>query len=186
MVPLSQEVQVRSVACLLTRRRSFSTPWMRAGRIPLLPLVRFFRGADLHLCVLHREWANFNLVFGTCRRNFCAADPDEFGSSADLKKNLFKGIVQWQKRGVESGIIRTVINFAYNRRFFFYVNLKGYSHALNCKKPVSAFRAKKGASVLRGLTDTGLVLTCVKKVTGHGPIRPLPLPIWTHRGRTAT
>jgi hypothetical protein len=34
-----------------------------------------------------------------------------------------------------------------------YLHLKGYSLALNCKKPVSAFRAeKKGASVLRGLT----------------------------------
>ncbi len=37
----------------------------------------------------------------------------------------------------------------------FQIHFKGSSHVLNCKKPVSAFRAKKGTSVLRWLTLLG-------------------------------
>jgi hypothetical protein len=50
--------------------------------------------------------------------------------------------------------------------FFKYMYLKRYSHVLNRKKPVSAFGAKKGASVFRGLTGTELVLTCVLPLKG--------------------
>ncbi len=58
----------------------------------------------------------------------------------------------------------------------FYVGTRGYSHALNHKNRFQVLVPKKRVFVLRGLTGTILVLTCVLKGTGHGPIRPLTPP----------
>ncbi len=53
-----------------------------------------------------------------------------------------------------NGTNRTVLT-SHTIADVFQIHLKGSSHVLNCKKPVSAFRAKKGASVLRWLTLLG-------------------------------
>jgi hypothetical protein len=53
--------------------------------------------------------------------------------------------------GGVSGINRTVMA-SHTIADVFQIHLKGYSCALNHKKPVLAFKAKKGPSVLRGLT----------------------------------
>jgi hypothetical protein len=66
----------------------------------------------------------------------------------------FTGIVKWQGRRGVSGTNRTVLTL-HTIADVFQIHLKGSSHVLNCKKSVSAFRAKKGASVLRWLTLLG-------------------------------
>ncbi len=55
---------------------------------------------------------------------------------------LFKDIVQPKKRGVKRVTNRFVLP-SYTIADILFEHLKGYSHALNLKKPVSAFRAKK-------------------------------------------
>jgi hypothetical protein len=57
-----------------------------------------------------------------------------------------KGIVQPEKRGVESGTNRNVLTFAHNCRWFFF----SCPSSLNCIKTVSALRVKKGGVFFDG------------------------------------
>ncbi len=54
----------------------------------------------------------------------------------------FKDIVQPKKRGAKRVTNRFVLP-SHTIAEFVFEHLKGYSHSLNLKKPVSAFRAKK-------------------------------------------
>jgi hypothetical protein len=53
----------------------------------------------------------------------------------------FKDIIQPKKRGVKR-ITNGFVLPSYTIADIFFEHLKGYSHALNLKNPVSAFRAK--------------------------------------------
>ncbi len=85
--------------------------------------------------------------------------------------HIFKAYTLQKKQAIETkvgGRARVVsfepYDFACNKKYF-QVRLKGCSGALNCKNGLSVQGQKKGASVLRGLRGSELVLV-FKKALG--------------------
>jgi hypothetical protein len=73
-----------------------------------------------------------------------------------------------------SGINQTIMT---SLHCFLDIQLKEYSHALNCKKPVSAFSAKKGGVEVAYATKKGSAQD-IHRATSHVPISHLsPLPL---------